>query len=143
MPYFASCSCGSSESARSSDVLHPLTVAGGGEPLLAQDAPLHARAIGGALIEPGLGAPRFAGGPGFARGNRGVDRLGEPHVEHPALGLERDRPPAPEGLEHLAGLARRRAAGGRETRRERLQVGVEDRVVDGGDLGGGREPADR
>ncbi len=44
-------------------LLDPLAVAGGGEPLDAVDAELRAHAVGGAEVEPGLGAVRLGRGP--------------------------------------------------------------------------------
>ena len=54
-------------------LLDPLAVARRGEPLDAQHAPLHARAVGAAEVEPGLGAAGLAHRPRLGRRDGRVD----------------------------------------------------------------------
>ena len=110
-------------------LLDPFAVARGGELLAAQHPPLHARAVGAAEVEPGLGILRRPLGPGLRRADRPFDRGGERGIERPALGIELDPPPQRGRLEHVAGFRRRRPAGAAQLGVDLVEARVEDELV--------------
>ena len=74
-------------------VLDALAVARRRQPLDAQDAHLHPRAVGRPEVEPRLGAPRLPLRPGLGSPNRLLGPRQEVRVARPVLGVELDLPP--------------------------------------------------
>ena len=113
--------------------LDALAVARRGEPLLAQDPPLPARAERGAEVEPGLGTLGLARRPCLGFGDRLVHLAEEASVEEAAV---RDPAGSPTRWPGPVIRGTPRAAPARRSlqdRRHAVEVGVERDVVGGGD----------
>ena len=106
-----------------------LAVARGGDLLAAQHPPLHARTVGAAEVEPGLGILRRPPGPLLRRADRPFDRGSERGIEPPVLGVELDLPPQRRRLENVARFGRRRPAGAAELRVDLVEARIENELV--------------
>ena len=110
-------------------ILNPLPVARSRQPLFTQHAPLDARGIRSAEVEPRFGIIRRANRPGFGRADGAFDGGRELVVERAAVGVELDAPPERRGVEHVTGLDWSRPARAPEFGLELAESRIEDEVV--------------
>ena len=96
---------------------------------IAQHAPLDARRVGTAHVEPRLGTVRGSFGPRLGGGDRAIDECGELVIERRAVGIQLNAPPESGRGEHVARFARSRAAGFPKLGLNLVEAGVKDEVV--------------